>query len=98
MGHDSSAEHLGALCKIKLSDEEKKSLGQSLEKVLKYMALLDEVDTEGVPPCTNILETVTNVMSEDLQREPFDLEAFFQNVPDHVGRMIKVPPVIENEA
>lgn len=96
--HDSSLDQLGVLCKIKLSDEEKKSLGQSLKKVLDYMALLDEVDTEGVPPCTTILETTINVMDEDIQRSPFDLNIFFQNVPEHVGRTVKVPPVIEFES
>lgn len=92
---DASAEYLANLCLIKLNDQEKETLGHNLKKILEYMDMLNEVDTSDVPPCTNVLESVINVMGEDLEGRPFDRELFFRNAPDHVGGMIKVPPVIQ---
>jgi len=94
---DQSANYLGPLCKIQLSEEEKKSLGQNLQKVLKYMALLDELDVTNLPPCTNVIETMINVMEEDEEKLTVDRKAIFDNFPDRVGNMLKVPPVISFE-
>lgn len=92
-----SAEYLANLCLIKLTNQEKEALNQNLSKILEYMDLLNEVDTTSVPPCTSVLESMVNVMREDVEGAPFDIEQFFRNAPDHVSRMIKVPPVIQFE-
>jgi len=95
--NDASAEYLAHLCLIKLTDQEKEALNQNLAKILEYMDLLNEVDTTNVPPCTSVLESMVNVMRDDVEGPPFDREQFFRNSPDHVSRMIKVPPVIHFE-
>ena len=94
---DIDIDHLAHLCRIKLMDDEKEILGQSLDKILDYMNLLDEVSTVDVAPCTSILETSQNVMREDEIGKTLPREVFLQNAPKHVGSMIKVPPIIQFE-
>lgn len=86
---------LAKLCRIQCSEEELKRMENNFQKVLGYMKLLDEVDTQDVPPCTHVLETIHNVMEEDEIKTGFDRNEFFKNAPDQVGGMIKVPPVIQ---
>jgi len=93
----SDVNRLCALCRIQLSSEEKKVIGEHLHKILKYMTFLNEVDTEGVPPCTHLLETMVNVMGKDEEEVSYDREKFLASAPDHVGGMVKVPPVIHFE-
>lgn len=95
--NDASAEYLSNLCLIKLTDKEKETLNHNLSKILEYMDLLNEVDTSAIAPCVSVLETMVNVMREDVEGPPFDREQFFRNAPEHVGGMIKVPPVIQFE-
>ncbi len=92
------AKHLSDLCRIKISEEENKLLDKNLEKILAYMDQLTEVNTDDVPACTHVLETMTNVMEEDKPNPTgFDRNLFFENTPDHVGGMIKVPTIIQFE-
>jgi aspartyl-tRNA(Asn)/glutamyl-tRNA(Gln) amidotransferase subunit C len=86
---------LAKLCRIETTEEEKKKLFQSLSKILTYIELLKEVDTEGVAPCNHILETLHNVMREDEIGEVLPREVFLANAPSHVGGMVRVPPVIK---
>lgn len=95
--NDANAEYLANLCLIKLTHQEKETLNHNLKKILEYMDLLNEVDTSAIAPCVSVLETMVNVMREDVEGPPFDREQFFRNAPEHVGGMIKVPPVIQFE-
>jgi len=89
--------HLIQLCRIQFSEEEKKVLKEDLKKILRYMTLLEEVDTSGAAPCIHVNETLINVLREDVRGSPMNREEFLKNAPDHVGGMIKVPPVISFE-
>jgi aspartyl-tRNA(Asn)/glutamyl-tRNA(Gln) amidotransferase subunit C len=83
------------LCRIEYTEEEKKALLQHLAKILKYVELLKEVDTEGVEPCCRVSENLTNVLRDDEVGETLPRELFLANAPAHVGGMIRVPPVIK---
>lgn len=87
--------HLMKLCRIDCSLEEKETLKDALSKVLSYIELLNEVDTEGVAPCTRVLETSGNVLRQDLTSQTLTREEFLANAPAHVGGMVRVPPVIQ---
>lgn len=88
---------LSRLCRISCTEEEKKNLSKSIEDVLSYMEQLQEIDTEGVPPCLTVLETLTNEMREDIPEEPLSRDLFLANAPSHVGGMIRVPPVFKQQ-
>lgn len=87
---------LTKLCRIDCTEEEKEALLDSLKKILKYMDLLDEVDTENVPPCNHVLSDIVNVMREDTVGESMPRDKFLSNAPSQVGGMIRVPPVLKN--
>lgn len=88
---------LSELCHINLTEEEAKTTENNLKKIIKYMTLLEEVNTEGVLPCAHVLETVVNVMFEDEPGPCLDREEILKNAPDQVAGMIKVPSIIERE-
>lgn len=95
--HNARAKELSRLARIKLSPEEEASLEKNIEQILTYMDQIEEVDTQGVPPCTTVLPTLKNVLAEDEIGQTLDRETFLANAPDQVGGMIKVPPVMQEE-
>jgi len=86
---------LSKLCRISCTEEEKKSFLKSLDSILSYIEQLQEVDTTGVEPCFTVLETLSNVLREDIPAEPLSREAFLADAPAHIGGMIRVPPVFK---
>lgn len=86
---------LTRLCRIDCTEEEQEALLKDLKKILDYFELLEQVDTEDVPPCNHVLENMTNVMREDIIGQVLDREVFLANAPSHIGGMIRVPPVIK---
>jgi aspartyl-tRNA(Asn)/glutamyl-tRNA(Gln) amidotransferase subunit C len=87
---------LAKLSRIECSEEEQKKLLHNLKNILAYVEQLKEVDTEGVPPCSHVLETLVNVMREDEVGATLSRDLFLSNAPAHTGGMIRVPPVIKS--
>jgi aspartyl-tRNA(Asn)/glutamyl-tRNA(Gln) amidotransferase subunit C len=94
---ESEFNKLSRLCRISCTEEEKKNLSKSIEDILSYVEQLQEIDTEGVPPCLTVLETLTNEMREDMTEEPLSRDLFLANAPSHVGGMVRVPPVFKQQ-
>ena len=86
---------LAQLCAIRCTPEEEEALLGDLEKIMAHFELLSEVDTENVEPCSHVLVGMVNVMREDEIGSTMPRKEFLDNSPDHVGGMIKVPPVIQ---
>lgn len=89
-------QNLIKLSRIECSKEEQASLLKDLEKILAYIEQLQEVDTENVSPCNQVLEGACNVMRADEVGEIMPREVFLSNAPSQVGGMIRVPPVIKS--
>src|SRR4051812_31029799 len=87
---------LAKLSRIECSAEEQKKLLHSLKNVLAYVEQLKEVDTEGAPLCSHVLETMVNVMRKDAVGEPLSGNLSLSNAPPHPGAMTRVPPVIKS--
>ncbi len=83
------------LSRIDCSEDEQEALLKDLKSILKYVELLEEIDTTHVPPCNHVMNDVVNVMREDTVGEVLPREVFLANAPSHVGGMIRVPPVIK---
>lgn len=88
---------LTQLCRIDCSEEEQESLLQDLEKTLSYIEQLQEINTDDVLPCNQVLENMGNVMREDVIGEVLNRELFLENAPSHIGGMIRVPTVIKSK-
>jgi|JI9StandDraft_1071089.scaffolds.fasta_scaffold20862_5 aspartyl-tRNA(Asn)/glutamyl-tRNA(Gln) amidotransferase subunit C len=88
---------LEKLCRLKLTPEEERKFCDNLKRMLDYMAMLNEIDTEGVKPCSHVLESMTAPLREDIAERLIPRKEFLDNAPEHVGGMIKVPKVIKDE-
>ena len=88
-------QQLSRLCRIDCTEEEQESILKDLQKILHYMAQLEEIDTENTPPCNSVLENSANVMRDDIVQNPLNRDLFLANTPLQIGGMIRVPPVIK---
>lgn len=86
---------LTRLCRIDCTEEEQDSLLEDLKKILNYVEQLQEIDTENVPPCNQVIEGMANVMREDVIGKVLKRETFLANAPAHIGGMVRVPPIIK---
>jgi aspartyl-tRNA(Asn)/glutamyl-tRNA(Gln) amidotransferase subunit C len=88
-------EHVARLARLALSDDEKERMRQQLDRILGYIAKLNELDTEGVEPTTHAIRMV-NVMREDEVQASFPPEAMLANAPERAGEFFRVPRIIED--
>lgn len=88
-------EKLQRLSKITCSQEEEEKLLGHLQSILQHIATLQTAQTEGVIGRHNLLECESNIMEEDMAKPHLSKEEFLKNSSDHVGGMVKVPPIIE---
>lgn len=89
--------HLSRLCRIAVSDEELPELEESLKKVLNYVDQLQKVDLSDLLPYSRIEEQGIDSLRADEVKDLLPCETFLNNAPDHVGGMIRVPPVIKQQ-
>jgi aspartyl-tRNA(Asn)/glutamyl-tRNA(Gln) amidotransferase subunit C len=86
--------HVAALARLALSDDEIVSMSRDLEQMLEYVATLDRLDTEGVPPTAHGFELATP-LRPDQPVEPLDPELVVANAPEREGTAFLVPKVLE---
>jgi aspartyl-tRNA(Asn)/glutamyl-tRNA(Gln) amidotransferase subunit C len=94
IGRD-DVEHVARLARLALSDDEKERMRQQLDRILGYIAKLNELDTEGVEPTSHAIRMV-NVMREDEVRQSLPPEAMLANAPERAGELFRVPRIIED--
>lgn len=73
-------EHVAALARLGLTDEEKERMRDQLSSILEHINALNELDTEAIPPTAQVLE-LRNVMRDDVVRPSLPREAVLQNAP-----------------
>lgn len=87
-------EHIAALARLELSDEEKERYRAQLSAILDYAARLQALDTSGIPPTSSILPE-QSVLRSDEPRPGLPLDDVLRNAPDSKNRQFRVPPVLE---
>lgn len=87
-------EYVAELDKLRLSEEEKALMQQDLSKVLQYMEVLNQLDTDGVEPLVHV-SGVENVFRADCPSPSFDREAILQNAIAVEEGCFKVPQTVE---
>lgn len=90
-----TVKYLTSLSRIDCSEEEQEAILIDLQNILDYISLMEEIDTDNIPPCNHVLEGMMNVMREDNPGETLPREVFLSNAPSQIGGMIRVPPVIK---
>lgn len=87
-------EHIAALARLRLTDEEKARYREQLSAVLDYMTKLRQVDTSAIEPTATVLPLRT-VLRPDAVRPSLTLAELLANAPAAEADMFRVPPVLE---
>jgi aspartyl-tRNA(Asn)/glutamyl-tRNA(Gln) amidotransferase subunit C len=89
-------ERVATLARLSLDAGEADRTLAELEALLEYVAVLEQVDTTGVPATSHVLELATP-LRDDAITEALDPELAVANAPEHDGTAFVVPTVIEDE-
>ncbi len=86
-------EHIAALARLGLTEAEKETFCDQLSTILEYAQLLNQLDTEGIPPTTSALP-LGNVMRPDVARPGLDLSQALANAPDAEAAQFRVRAIL----
>ena len=87
-------EHIAALARIGLTEEEIATFGEQLSNILDQFELLKQLDTSSVAPTGHAVE-VSSVMREDEPAEPLSPEETLLNAPRRRDDFFQVKAVLE---
>ena len=86
--------HIARLARVALTEEEITRMSEQLSNLLEHFQVLQQVDTEGVPPTAQSVE-LKSVMRDDVIRPSLAPEDVLANAPARDGDSFKVKPVLE---
>jgi aspartyl-tRNA(Asn)/glutamyl-tRNA(Gln) amidotransferase subunit C len=81
------------LARLELTADTIATYTGQLERILDYVAHLDQVDTEGVPPTTRAVEVV-NVTRDDSVNPTPVREDLLNLAPEREGDFVRVPKIM----
>ena len=85
--------HIGVLSRMRLSEEQIRTLSRELAGILGYFDKLQELDTEHVEPMAHAVE-IHNVLAEDAPSRSLSPGQALANAPARDGDLFRVPKVI----
>ncbi|MEA2098246.1 MAG: Asp-tRNA(Asn)/Glu-tRNA(Gln) amidotransferase subunit GatC [Patescibacteria group bacterium] len=88
-------EHIAELARIKLTKEEKEEFSDELSDILGYIEQLQEVNTDGVEPVSQVTGLV-NVLKEDIVKncDEDSKKKIVENFPEEKDGYVKVRQVM----
>ena len=97
MSHVDAAfvERLSKLARISLEKDEILRLEENLEKILKHIDRLQEVDTTGVTPCFSVQQELICPVFEDEIEPLMTRNELMKNAHDSISGFIRVTTVIK---
>ncbi len=87
-------EHVAALARLGLTDDEVDLMQGQLNRILEAVGQLQAVDTSSVGPTAQVI-ALENVMRDDVARPSMTREAALGNAPQREGPMLRVPVILE---
>lgn len=90
---DETIEYVGILAKLELTGGEKEAAKADMEKMLDYIDILNELDTEGIEPMSHVFP-VNNVFREDVVTNGNSKEKILENAPLRKDDSFEVPKTI----
>jgi len=88
-------DHLAALSRIHLSDEEKSAYAAQLSDILGFFQKLQEVDVTGISPMAHPFE-MSPTLREDAASTPWEATRALRNAPVQRENQVVVPKVVED--
>ena len=87
-------DYISVLSRLKLDEAERAEMAGKLEKIVSYMDVLSQVDTEGVEPLSHVLP-VANVLRPDVVEPSYDREALLKGAPKRDRETFLVPKAVD---
>jgi aspartyl-tRNA(Asn)/glutamyl-tRNA(Gln) amidotransferase subunit C len=82
--------HVARLARLALSEDELEPMARELSAVLDHIARMGELDLDGVPPSTHVVE-VTGGLRPDVPRPCLEREVVLAQAPAVSGEGFLVP-------
>jgi aspartyl-tRNA(Asn)/glutamyl-tRNA(Gln) amidotransferase subunit C len=94
---ETEVRYVADLANLKLTDPEVLRLAHDMDEILTHIDTLNELDTSGVEPMTQVLYAAgeSATLRDDVERPPLGNEAALANAPLAGAGYYKVPLVIE---
>lgn len=90
--------HLAKLCRIRLSEKERKARLKDFRQIVDYVEQLSQVSTEGVEPCSYVTKGHAQTpRREDIPENTLDRELFLKGAPSSIAGLVRVPTVIKSK-
>ena len=86
--------HVAKLANLPLSEAEKKKFEKQLGETLEYVSQLNEIDTKGVEP-TSQVTGLENVTREDEVKPSLTQEEVLKNAKSTHNGFFKVPAILD---
>lgn len=83
---------IASLARLDLTEEETKTFVPQFQDILKYFSILNELDTENVPPAY-LSSTNKSVTREDKVEESVPTQDFLANAPQSKDDYVVIPRV-----
>jgi len=91
---DKIVDKVAGLAKLEFKGEEKVAIKKDMERILTFMDLLNEVDTDGVEPLKYVTEGTLNLRKDEARIDITKAEAL-ENAPSKDSDYFKVPKVLK---
>ncbi|MFM8594346.1 MAG: Asp-tRNA(Asn)/Glu-tRNA(Gln) amidotransferase subunit GatC [Chloroflexota bacterium] len=86
-------EHVAALARLGLTDDEVTRLQDQLSSILEHIAVLDRLDTSAIPPTAQVI-ALSNVLRDDAERSSLPREELLANAPRSMDGFFEVHAVL----
>ena len=87
-------EKLSDLAKLEFDDVSKKEIKEDLNKIIRFVEKLNELDTDGVKPLTYMTEEINN-LRDDVAMITISKEDALKNAPEKDSDYFIVPKVLK---
>jgi aspartyl-tRNA(Asn)/glutamyl-tRNA(Gln) amidotransferase subunit C len=88
--------HLAHLARLEFTEQEMKEMQGDMDKILGFVAKINELDLEGVEPLVYLSEE-RNVLREDASKTLLTKDEALKNAPDKDSDYFRVPKVLQRE-
>ena len=91
---DDEVKKIAKLAHLSVGDADVPVMAKELSSIIDYINHLNSVDVTNIEPMSHV-HGVTNVYREDKVEPHLPVEDLMKMAPDHNGRFIRVPIIIE---
>jgi aspartyl-tRNA(Asn)/glutamyl-tRNA(Gln) amidotransferase subunit C len=82
--------HVARLARLELNDDEVQRMSSELSKVLDHIEKIRELDLDGVPPTSHVVEVV-NVLRADEPQPSLNVQEVLASAPEPLAQGFGVP-------